>query len=279
MRVGARGFPLLIAVLLVAVGPANAADEGEVGVVDNVVQVIAVATVEGVSWGSDDSCTYEVVIDDDLAVGVYGIDLERLYSDTGRWLRLTCDGEVVVVDGRFVVPEVDAFTIPDLLEQAMRTLDPPSPTWRASPDGVTVPMVAQLPTWLWVDTAYWNGTFTARAATPSGRMWAEAHAVPAAATWSPGDGSTVVCSGPGSQWTAANEEPECSHTYRHSTAGTSGFRVTATVEFEVWGSTSLNPTAALLGTIARTAAPITVEVAEIQALETNGRLVEEQVDR
>ena len=110
-------------------------------------------------------------------------------------------------------------------------------------------------------------------------MWAEAQAVPAATTWSPGDGSTVVCSGPGSQWTVGAEEPECSHTYRHSTAGTDGYRFTATVDFEVWGSTSLNPTPALLGTIARTAAPVTVEVAEIQALETNGRLGEGQVDR
>lgn len=270
MRVGTRGLPVLMVALLVAAGPVGAADEGDVGVVDNVVQVTATATVEGVSWGHDDECTYEVVIEDDIAFGVYELDFERLYSDTGRWLRMTCDGEVVAVDGLFVFPEGGAFSEPDMLEQAMRTLDPRSPTWSASPDGVSVPMVVQLPTWLWVDTAYWGGTFTARAVTPSGRMWAEAQAVPAVTTWSPGDGSTVVCAGAGSQWGAGSEEPDCSHTYRHSTAGSGGYLVAVTVEFEVWGSTSLNPTPVLLGTITRTSAPVTVQVGEIQALESSG---------
>ncbi|MDY7106810.1 MAG: hypothetical protein S0880_37015 [Actinomycetota bacterium] len=271
MRVGARGLPVLIAALIATAtaSSAGASDETGVGVVNNVVQVAASATSAGASRQSAGAdCTYAVVIDDDLAVGVYELDFERLYSDTGRWLSVTCDGEEVVVDGQFIFPEGGGFAEADLLEQALRSLDPPEPTWGSSPDGIDVPMVVQLPTWLWVDTAYWDGTFAARAVTPSGRMWAEAKAVPASTTWSLGDGTTVVCTGARAP-TAA--EAGCSHTYRHSTAGTGGFVVSATVEFEVWGSTSLSPAPVLLGTITRASAPVSVEVVEIQAVETRGR--------
>ena len=270
MRTGARGFPIVIAALLAMAGPVAAADEGEVGVADNIIYLTAEATIDGVSWGEKSNCIYEVAVEDDVAFGVYGADLERLYSDTGRWLSMFCDGEEVVVDGWFVFSEGGAFSEPDLLEQAKRTLDPPSPIWGASPDGVDIPMVVQLPTWLWVDSAYWGANFVARVATPSGRIWAEAQAVPVTTTWSPGDGSTVVCAGPGSEWSVGLEDPDCSHLYRHSTVASDGYPMTMTVEFQVWGSTSLNPGPALLGTVTRTSAPVVVQVGEIQAIESSG---------
>jgi hypothetical protein len=244
-------------------------------VVDDVVEVTAVASVPGVSGVSDgdviDTCTWRLVMTDDLVRGVYSPDGIRAYSDTGRWFQRECDGEVVAVNGFFVVPEGGGFLIGDLLEQALDALDPAAPTWGAAPDGDQVPMVVQMPTWLWVDSAYWDGTFAARAVTPSGRMWAEARGHPATATWEPGDGAAVVCTSAGEPWNdGAGSKPTCSHTYRHSTAASGPLALTVTVAFEVDGITSIDPNPVPLGSISRTSAPAAVTVGEIQAIETSG---------
>lgn len=270
MRIVTAGLSALVAATL-ATSPALAADEGEVGVVENVVEVTASATVEGYEsiTVDDGDCVWELALEDDLWVGVYDEHGVQIYSDTGAWFQLICDGDVVEVNRMFVAPEGGGFSEEDLLEQAKRIIDPALPTWSSSPDGQTVPMVVQMPTWLWVDESYWAGSYIGRAETPSQRMWAEAKAVPTATIWSPGDGTTVTCAGAGSQWSEASADPECSHTYRHSTAGSAGLTAAVTVEFEVWGWTSLSPTPVRLGTITRTSAPSTVRVGEIQALETN----------
>ena len=132
-------------------------------------------------------------------------------------------------------------------------------------------MVTQMPTWLWISDAYWSGPFVARASTSSGRVWAEARAHPVAVSWQPGDGSTISC-GPGTPWQAgAGSAPSsCSHTYRHSSAGTSGLPLSVSVTFEVEGVTSLGSTVPV-GQITRTSAAVLVQVTEIQAIETNGR--------
>lgn len=272
MRSYLRGLPLLILVFLMAVnGPANAADQGDVGVVENVVRVLARETIPGESWGAVSDCSYEVVIDDDLTFAIYNLDGTRLHSDSGRWLRKICDGEIVDVGGAFTFPEGAGYSLPDLLQQAVDVLDPPAPTWSASPDGVEVPMVAQLPTFLWVETGYWDGNFAARVETPSGRVWAEAHAIPASSIWSPGDGSTVSCSGGGNPWNPGTESTatSCTHTYVRSTAGTAGTEMAVRVTFDVIGETSTSGPEAL-GQISRGSAPVLVTVGEIQALETSG---------
>ncbi|MBT8239771.1 MAG: hypothetical protein KJN63_00925, partial [Acidimicrobiia bacterium] len=86
MRVVTCGLPLLIVATLLTARPVGAADQDDVGIVDGTVRVVAVATIPGESWGSDSDCIYEVVIEDDLAFGVYEVDGTRMYSDTGRWL-------------------------------------------------------------------------------------------------------------------------------------------------------------------------------------------------
>ncbi len=277
MRSRSGRLPLLTAVLAVvatvSVGftaPAKAADQGDVGVVENKVEVRASSTMEGEDWGADSDCVYELVVDDDIRAPVYDTDGTRLFSETGRWLRKFCDGEETPVDGQVVFPEGDAFTIPDLLEQAVDSLNPGEPTWAASPDGVNVAAVTQMSVWLWVEPLYWGAAFDARVETPGGRVWAEAHAEPAFTTWSPGDGTTVVCQGPGRQWTP-DAEPvgtECAHTYRHSTVATTGYPMVATVTFEVTGETSIDGPVAV-GQITRTSTPLLIQVGEIQAIETN----------
>jgi len=250
--------------------PVYAADQGDVGIVDDTVRVVAISTVAGESWGSDGDCDYEVVIEDDIDMGIYEADGTRMYSDTGRWLRKSCGGVAVDVGGFLVFAEGEGYTTPDLLQQAIDVLDPPEPGWGASPDGVDVAMVTQLPTYLWVESAYWGGTFTARVETPTGRVWAEAVASPATSVWSPGDGSTVTCFG-GEPWNSGMESAgaACAHTYQQSTAGTDGAPMSVTVVFEVEGTTSTGGTQAL-GQISRTSTPILVTVGEIQAIETSG---------
>ena len=272
VRVGSSRLPLLTVAALIALStPAGAADQGDVGIVDGTVRVVAIATIPGESWGADNACTYESVIDDDLAFGVYELDGTRMYSDTGRWLRKVCDGETVDVGGFFVFPEGDGYSTPDMLQQAIDVLDPPEPSWTASPNGIDVAMVTQLPTFLWVDTAYWTGSFAARVETPSGRVWAEAQANPSSSIWSPGDGSTVGCAGGGEPWNPGADPAAaaCVHTYVRSTAGTFGAEMTVQVTFDVVGRTSTGG-AQDIGQISRTSAPVFVTVGEIQAIETGG---------
>lgn len=272
MRIVSRRLSLLTAATLLTLSaPAGAADQGDVGIVDGTVRVVAIATIPGESWGADDACTYEAVIDDDIAFGVYEVDGTRMYSDTGRWLRKICDGATVDVGGFFVFPEGDGYSTPDLLQQAIDVLDPPAPNFGASPNGIDVAMVTQLPTFLWVEAAYWEGNFAARVETPSGRVWAEAQAIPAASQWSPGDGSTMDCTGGGQPWNPGAEPAAtaCTHTYVRSTAGTAGAEMTVEVTFDVVGRTSTSR-GADLGQISRTSAPVLVTVGEIQAIETSG---------
>ena len=271
MRLITCGLPLLIAATLLTATPVGAADQGDVGIVDGTVRVVAVATIPGESWGSDNDCVYEVVIEDDIAFGVYEVDGTRMYSDSGRWLGKSCEGEAVAVDGLFTFPEGGGFNTPDLLQQAIDVLDPPEPGWGASPDGVEIAMVTQLPTALWVDAAYWSGSFVARVETPSGRVWAEATAVPRTSTWTPGDGAVVNCAGGGEPWgpTTATDEAGCSHTYVRSTAGSAGYGMTVEVAFDVTGNTSTGGVEDL-GQIFRASAPVLVAVGEIQAIETSG---------
>ena len=271
MRSGRIGLSVLIVVLLLAVaGPARAADERPVGIVDDVVVVRARETLPGRSGrsGEDPACAWEVLIEDDLVLGgVYSLDGERLYSDTGRWFQKNCGSGPVEINGVFVVPEGGGFTVPDLVAQALDALDPQLPTWKASPDGVGVPMVAQMPVWLWVDPGYWDGHFAARAETSSGRVWAEAVATPVSTVWHIGDGSTVGCQGGGEPFDG-EASPTCSHVFEHSTAGRGEFSVMATVTFDVLATSNLDPTPLLAGQISRTSAVAGVSVGEIQAVET-----------
>lgn len=269
-------LPLLTAVAIIAsTSPASAGDEGDVGVHDRVVRVTARATVPGinVSSGADpDGCVWQVVIENDR-LPVYDTDGTGLFSDTGRWFQRMCNGQPVEVNGFFVVPEGGGFAIPDLTEQALDALDPADPTWSASPNGTTVAMVTQMPTFLWVDGGYWNAAHTVRVETPSGRVWAEARGRPTVATFDSGDGAPTMCIGGGSAWAPGGSVSgaACSHTFRHSSAGTVGREMTVTVDFAVEGRTSVNPNPVPAGTISRTSPPVLVQVAEIQAIETNGR--------
>lgn len=273
MRYGTRGLPIVIlGALLGVAAPVRAADEGPIGVVEDVVVVRAQEVVPGRSSGDDGEdpeCAWEVAIEDDQILGgVYSVDGQRLFSDTGRWFQRNCGSGPVQINGLFVVPDGGGFELPDMLVQAVRALDPAEPPWASSPDGVAVPMVAQMPVWLWVESSYWGGRFVARAETPSGRVWAEAVAVPVSTSWNPGDGSTVLCPGGGTPYVEGNVLPGCSHLFAHSSSVTGDLSMSVAVTFDVLGTTSSEPAPQPAGQISRSSAPLLISVGEIQAIET-----------
>jgi hypothetical protein len=87
-----------------------------------------------------------------------------------------------------------------------------------------------------------------------------------------GDGSTVVCNGPGSAYDPTRppdaQHSSCTYTYRRSSAGEPDqrFAVSATATWRVtWQATGLLPTSGQLPPLQRTA-QLALQVAEAQTL-------------
>lgn len=221
----------------------------------------------GGSGAGASPCEWHVLVDDDFAFGVYEVDLTRLHSKTGRWLQYVCPPQgAVAVDGRFLIPEGGLVDPQQLAVDALASVSIQPPAIRTSPSA-SGRLYVQVPTWLWLERNWWQPyEATARA----GRVWSTVRAVPVATTWSLGDGSTVSCRGPGTDWRPGLPEDasSCTHTYRTSSAGSpSGtFNVQATVEFEVSWSSNAGGGGALPA-ITRTST-LNVEVGEIQAIGT-----------
>lgn len=116
----------------------------------------------------------------------------------------------------WVLPE-DGIPLVDpevLAMQAVDSLELPTPSITASPEEMQLVM---LPVWLAVSEASWESQ-SASASVPGLTVTAEA--VPVAASWDMGDGTTVECAGRGTEWTAAAgaeaESPDCGHVYEQS---------------------------------------------------------------
>ncbi len=106
----------------------------------------------------------------------------------------------------------------------------PTVAVRLSPVGQ---QLVGLPTWLWIDAAGWRPV--SRSVTVPGAT-VTATAMPVSVRWTTGDGTTVVCSGPGTPYspTVAPEaaSPDCGHVYR-SVSPDDGLAVSATVTWSV----------------------------------------------
>jgi hypothetical protein len=127
--------------------------------------------------------------------------------------------------------------------------------------------LVNLPTWVWLTR--WAAV-SAAAAVPGESVTATAR--PVSATWSFGDGSSVVCRGPGTAYQpsdgAATGSPTCGHTYRSSSAGRPGgaFPVTVTVRWAItWTGGGRAGTEPALTATARAQ----FRVAESQAINTS----------
>jgi hypothetical protein len=218
------------------------------------------------SGPSTSDCTWEVAIDDDMTSAIYDVDTgERIYSETGRWLRRVCDGGPVQVNGESVVPEGGAVDPRTLAVEATASTSIPGPPISTSPDAGRR-LYVQVPTWLWLDPGWWR-PYDATAV--AGRVSSTVTVVPLSTSWTMGDGSTVTCAGPGIPWVSGSTQASaCSHTYRTSSATRSAgtFPLRATVTFEVsW--TSNTGAGGSLPNIARSAS-VDVVVGEIQAINT-----------
>lgn len=271
----------IVAVVL-GVGPVAADDrpgEGGGAYVDGGGNPTATATEGGTpgagsggggGGGSGPPCHWEVIIEDDFVQGMYSVDtLETQHSATGRWLQYWCDGYGVTdVNGFYATPEGGLVDPEALAQEALASAAIAPPAIRTSPSEHGK-LFVQVPTWLWLDRAWWH-SYTATAST--GRVWSTVTARPVSVSWKLGDGTTVSCTGAGTEWTAGAPEDgsDCRHTYRRSSAESRGgtFAMVATVRLEVtW--TSNAPFGGTLPAISRTSS-LDVEVGEIQAIGTRG---------
>ena len=153
-----------------------------------------------------------------------------------------------------------------LAQTAVKHLALLSPLIEASPP-VGVDQLVNVPTWLWL-AGPWNPV-QATATVPG--VSVTATAVPQLVTWRMGDGSVVVCHGPGTPFGSGDNpaapSPTCGHTYRESSASAPGgvFTVTATITWNVtWAGGGGN---GAFGGLTTTAA-VQMPVAESQAIVT-----------
>ena len=183
----------------------------------------------------------------------------RHFSPTGRWFNVMCDGVI-----RILPEGGPAVTVAGLMQQALDQLDPPDPTLAVTPGEMHY---TQLQSWLAVEPAYWID----RSATASaGRVVVTATATPYESIWDMGDGTEpVVCDGPGVVWSPGldDDDTDCAHTYRRSSAGQPGdaFELTGSVHFEVTAATNAPGTYGPFDDLERETVEV-VQVGEIQAV-------------
>ena len=118
---------------------------------------------------------------------------------------------------------------------ARRYLLLPDPVIRSSPAPADLQLTG-LPVWLWISRAAW-APLSRTAVVPGEQVTATA--APVRVTWRPGDGSMVICRGPGtpysSRYSPAAASPDCGHTYTAASARQPGgaYQVTATITWDI----------------------------------------------
>ena len=182
-------------------------------------------------------------------------------ASSGQWARWDCsDGTAGIAwlpDNRPVVAPVV------LAREAYRYLPLPPPRIRTNPPADRDQLV-NLRTWLWVDPASW-GSRKATASVPG--LSATVTAVPVSVTWTMGEGSQVVCHGPGTAYDPrrpeAAQHPACAYTYRHAA---DAYQVTATTTWRIsWVAHGVQA-AGTLPPVTRTSPSTPLRVVEVQAI-------------
>lgn len=271
MRAGRRiGVLIAVTVLAALPGLAAADDGGDAYIDGDGNPTVEVEDVDGQpgggSPGDGSDCFFRVAISDDFAMGIYDVDGERMYSETGRWLELICDGSITPIGGQGIVAEGGVVDPAALALEARSSVPIGAPPIETSPDADRE-TYAQVVTWLWVDPAWWTG-YSATAS--AGRVSATVTATPVSASWSTGDGGTEDCAGPGVVWRQGLDDDDtyCSHIYRRSSADRQdgSYPLAVTVSFEVTWSSNVGQGGSLDG-LSRSASR-SIRVGEIQAVET-----------
>ncbi|GAA5197409.1 hypothetical protein GCM10023322_68610 [Rugosimonospora acidiphila] len=218
-------------------------------------------SLPGVGWLADDGCYYQPATGDELAAAEAA---GGILTPPAQWYVGQC--------GYPPVPGLTQFRVfgsapgPQLLaDMAVKALRLPAPVIRTNPS-VAAQVLIRVPVWLWLDS--W-GDQTATASVPG--MSVTATARPTRVVWSPGDGTSVACTGAGTPWSAgddpASASPTCGHTYLSTSAGAPGnaFTLTAAVTWQVsWaggGQTGTAPdmqTTAQVGVTVGTSQTVTI---------------------
>jgi hypothetical protein len=189
----------------------------------------------------------------------------------GTWYFYECQDPQApggVRSGTVFVPAGQPAVPPAVLAQeASKFVAAPAPGIQLNPPAGSDHLV-NLESWLWVDPSTW-GPRSATASVPNES--ATATAVPVTVTWTMGDGSQVVCRGPGTPYTEgdpARPSPTCGHTYLRSSARQAGLRypVTATTTWRItWTATGVVSASGTLAPLLRTSTT-TLRVAEAQTV-------------
>ncbi len=192
---------------------------------------------------------------------VYDVDGSAIVADgTGSWYEKWCEGNLFF--GAVYVSRRDPA---ELLAEARRYLPLPFPEPHLSPAG---DQIVNLPSWLWV-----GGWEPERSSVSVPGITVTVTAHPESVVWSMGDGTTVVCNGPGTPYDPNRPEseqtPTCTHTFRRSSASQPGltYPLAVTVRWRASWDVSGFPGGGALGTIDRTTT-LAVRVGEVQSINT-----------
>ena len=228
----------LIAVFALAPDAARAADgSGSGGASDGTIWA-GVQTGSLPGEGSSSPCTWTVEsgYDSGVGEGSTGPITMRIGDIDYVLYSRNCGGSSSVV----WIPQLDAR---QLAQQAsilvLGRLGSPAVRFAPPVDA----NVVTVGTWIWVDRSWWRAvSATAWLPTPDGVVWARTTAVPTTMTFrtedSVRDGGptrSVVCNGPGEEWSWASGDDvvsTCSYTYRHASSDQTGGRFDATVGVE-----------------------------------------------
>ncbi|MDG4790181.1 hypothetical protein O7626_30390 [Micromonospora sp. WMMD1102] len=182
------------------------------------------------AWAGPDGCYYGPTDPSPSTIEALGGQPDG----EGGWYIRTCYGDDSSFGGVVWIAGAPPVVSPAVLaRQARARLDLPRVGIRMNPPG---DQLVNLPAWLALDPASWRSR-SATASVPGVAVTATAR--PVRASWSMGDGVTVTCTGPGTQWTSGTNpvkaSPDCGHVYQRSSAGAPGGRyiVTVTIMWEV----------------------------------------------
>ena len=146
-----------------------------------------------------------------------------------------------------------------LVDAAIAATIVPYPVPQSAPNGSDIPLLVNLPTWLWVDDAVWQPV-SATAAIPEFGISATVTATPTETEWDPGNGDTPITCEQGTPWTPGADDTDatCQLTYLESTHTTGPLVLTLTT---TWDTTlacapagicaGANPVGDIVTTIAR----------------------------
>ena len=191
---------------------------------------------------------------------IANIDGTPLPGDgTGQFFMLQCNDELV--RAVYVRPGTPV----EMADEAQRYLPVPTPRPRFAPPDT---QIVNLATWLWIDEAAW---FPLRSTVAVPGVSVSVTAEPETIEWTTGDGTVVVCEGPGTTFdvTKPSAVSSCTHTYLHASATQpdGAYSSQVTVRWHATWTVQGAAGGGDLGVIARTS-PSSTRVDEVQAVNT-----------